>query len=143
MNTTRIESFSVSGPSVRTNNASEASGSGKLAGLWAGYYKSHPPTSETVYGVYSNYASNASGDYTVMAGTKTSDTGDSAVAVKSGTYLAFPANGQMPGAIIDAWKSVWEFFSKEQLYERAFETDFEQYTGPTSAAIYIGVRPRS
>lgn len=142
MNTTRIESFTVIGPNVRTNNTSEASGSGKLACLWAGYYKSRPPTLETVYGVYSDYASNASGDYTVTAGARTNATGDATVTVKSGTYLVFPANGQMPGAIIDAWKSVWEFFSKDQPYERAFETDFEQYTGPTSAAIYIGVKPR-
>jgi len=49
----------------------------------------------------------------------------------------------MPGAIIDAWKSVWEFFSRNQPYERAFETDFEQYSGPTSAAIYIGVKASS
>ena len=143
MDTTRIESFTVSGPSVRTNNALEASGSGKLAGLWAGYYESHAPSSETVYGVYSNYASNASGDYTVTAGTKTSATGDSAATVKCGAYLAFQANGKMPGAIIDAWKAVWEFFSKDQPYERAFETDFEQYNGPASATIYIGVKTSS
>ena len=143
MKTVRIESFTVSGPSVRTNNALEASGSGKLAGLWSGYYKSHPPSSETVYGVYSDYESNASGEYTVTAGTRTSSTGDSVVAVKPGTYLEFPAEGQMPGAIIDAWKSVWEFFSKNQSYERAFETDFEKYNGQTSAAIYIGVKASS
>ncbi len=143
MKTITIESFTVSGPSVHTTNALEASGSGKLAGLWARYYGSHPPTSETIYGVYSDYQSDASGEYTVTAGTRTGSTGDSAVTVKPGTYLEFPANGQMPGAIIDAWKSVWEFFSKNQPYERAFETDFEQYNGPTSAAIYIGVKAGS
>lgn len=143
MKTVSIESFTVSGPSVRTNNALEASGAGKLAGFWARYYESRPPSSETVYGVYSDYESNASGDYTVTAGTRTSFMGDSVVAVKPGTYLEFPAEGQMPNAVIDAWKSVWEFFSKNQSHERAFETDFEQYNGPTSAAIYIGVKASS
>lgn len=140
MKPVRIELFTVRGPSVRTNNASEASGSGKLAGLWAHYYESHPPSSETVYGVYSDYESNASGEYTVTAGTRTSSAGDFVVTVKPGTYLEFQANGKMPGAIMDAWKSVWEFFSKNQPYERAFETDFEQYNGPASATIYIGVK---
>ncbi len=135
-----IESFTVSGSSVRTTNALEASGSGELAGLWARYYESHPPSSETIYGVYSDYQSNASGEYTVTAGTRTGSTGSSVVTVESGTYLVFPANGQMPGAIIDAWKSVWEFFSENQPYERTFRTDFEQYNGPASAAIYIGVK---
>lgn len=124
METVRIESFSVSGQSVRTNNALESSGSGKLAGLWASYYELHPPSSETVYGVYSDYQSNTSGEYTVTAGTRTSSTADPIVTVKPGMYLEFPASGQMPGAIIDAWKSVWEFFSKNQPYERAFDTDF-------------------
>ena len=135
-----IDSFSVSGPNVRTNNASEAGGAGKLAGLWTSYYESHPPSSERVYGVYSDYESDASGDYTVTAGTRTSSAGDAVVVVKPGSYLVFPATGQMPGAIVDAWKAVWAFFSQDQPYERAFETDFEQYDGPTSAAIYIGVR---
>lgn len=143
METVRIKPFAVSGPSVRTNNALEVSGSGKIAGLWADYYGSHPPSSETVYGVYSDYQSDASGEYTVTAGIKASATGDSIVTVKPGTYLEFPANGQMPGAIIDAWQSVWEFFSKNQSYERAFDTDFEQYNGPTSATIYIGVKASS
>lgn len=143
MKTVSIESFSVSGTSVRTNNALEASGSGKLAGLWTRYYESYPPSQETVYGVYSDYESNASGSYTVTAGTRASSMGDSVVTLKPGTYLEFPAEGQMPGAIIDAWKSVWEFFSKNQPYKRAFETDFEQYNGPTSAAIYIGVKASS
>lgn len=135
-----IDSFTVSGPSVRTTNALEASGSGKLADLWAHCRESRPPFSEMICGVYSDYQSNASGEYTVTAGTRTSSSGDSVVAVEPGTYLEFPANGQMSGAIIDACKSVWEFFSKNQSYERLFETDFEQYNSLTSVAIYIGVR---
>lgn len=140
MELVKIESFAVSGSSVRTNNAAEASGPGKLSSLWTKFYESYRPSSGTVYGVYSDYQSDASGDYTVTAGTKTTSAGASDVTVKSGDYLRFPANGEMPGAIIEAWKSVWEFFSKKQPYVRLYETDFEQYDGPTSAGIYIGVK---
>lgn len=49
----------------------------------------------------------------------------------------------MPAAIVDAWKVVWENFSTKRAYERSYATDFEEYTGATSAAIYIGIRPVS
>ena len=140
MKTTTIESFTISGPSIRTNNALESTSSGKIPALWMQFHQSHPSSTEPAYGVYSDYESDASGDFTVTAGTRTTSAGNSGVVVISGTYLEFPAEGEMPGAIIDAWKAVWEFFSKNQPYERTYETDFEQYNDPTSATIYIGVK---
>ena len=140
MGTVEIESFAVGGPCIRTNSALEASGAGKLAGLWASYYPSRPPSSEPVYGVYSDYQSNEMGEYTVTAGTTTGTTEGSVVVVTPGTYLAFRADGPMPGAIIGAWKAVWDFFSNNPPYERVFSTDFERYDGPSTATIYIGVK---
>jgi predicted transcriptional regulator YdeE len=110
MKATRIEPFAVNGPSVRTTNAREAGDSGKIPSFWARFHASRSTPAETAYGVYSAYESDASGDFTVTAGTKSMD--GSGVPVKPGTYLAFPAEGAMPAAIINAWKSVWESFSK-------------------------------
>lgn len=140
MKEVRIEQFTVNGPSVRTSNALEFSELGKIQALWARFYTSQSTPSETVYGVYSDYESDASGDFTVTAGTKAENAGGAGVSIESGTYLEFPAEGEMPGAIVDAWKAVWEHFSKDRPYERSYETDFEQYNGPTSAIICIGVK---
>lgn len=139
MQQVNIEEFTVIGPQVRTNNAQEATDSGKIGGLWAQFHASSPHLEADVYGVYSDYESDASGEFTVTAGIRTPASAKPSVHVNAGTYLVFPANGQMPAAIIDAWKTVWQHFASQPPYTRAYETDFEAYTGPTSAALYIGI----
>jgi predicted transcriptional regulator YdeE len=140
MNQTSIESFSISGLNIRTNNALEASSAGKIPALWGQFYSSQTMPVGLVYGVYSDYESDASGDFTVTAGTKCAELAKSNISIKAGTYLVFPASGPMPAAIIDAWKAVWEHFSYPQSYERSYETDFEEYSGQDSARIYIGIK---
>jgi predicted transcriptional regulator YdeE len=135
-----IEGFTVSGPSVRTSNEAERGLSGKIAGLWGQFYASRPDQSNPIYGVYSDYESDANGEFTVTAGTKVSSGSGQGISIKSGTYLAFRADGAMPAAIIGAWKAVWEHFSSNQPYVRAYETDYEEYTGLESAVIYIGIK---
>ena len=140
MNQTTIESFSISGLKIRTNNALEASSAGKIPALWGQFYSSQTMPAVLVYGVYSDYESDASGDFTVTAGTKCAELAKSDISIKAGTYLVFPASGPMPAAIIDAWKAVWEHFSHPQSYERSYETDFEEYSGQDSARICIGIK---
>ncbi|MGF1575334.1 MAG: GyrI-like domain-containing protein [Cyanophyceae cyanobacterium] len=142
MQEVKIDSFTVTGPSVRTNNALEASDSGKIPLLWAQFYASRYDASEAIYGVYSDYESDASGDFTVTAGTK-SEGSNTGLSIRPGVYLSFPAEGEMPAAIINAWKAVWDYFSEGRRQTRAYETDFEQYNGPTSAVIYIGIKSSS
>lgn len=143
MNQTTIESFSISGLNIRTNNALETSSAGKIPALWGQFYSSQTMPAGPVYGVYSGYESDASGDFTVTAGTKSAELAKSDISIKAGTYLVFPANGPMPAAIIDAWKAVWEHFSHKHSYERSYETDFEEYNGQNSAMIYIGIKATS
>ena len=140
MNQTTIESFSISGLNIRTNNALEASSAGKIPALWGQFYSSQTMPAVLVYGVYSDYESDASGEFTVTAGTKCAELAKSDISIKPGSYLVFPASGPMPAAIIDAWKAVWEHFSHPQSYERSYETDFEEYSGQDSARIFIGIK---
>jgi predicted transcriptional regulator YdeE len=137
------EEFRVKGPSVRTTNKAEMSSAGKISGLWGQFYASNTDQDASIYGVYSDYESDANGEFTVTAGIKVINEVDESILIKSGIYLVFPANGPMPAAIIDAWKTVWEHFSNTQSYVRAYETDFEEYRGPESAAIYIGIKLNS
>jgi predicted transcriptional regulator YdeE len=154
MKTVEIPAFVVSGPSTRTNNALEASGAGRIGQLWQDYAATacSAVAGAQVYGVYSDYDSDASGDYRLTVGCR--HDGDSAkaqaaadgVAVQAGSYLAFSAQGEMPGAVVQAWQTIWAHFAPEQAatlpYVRAYETDFEHYDAPHSAVIYIGIAPR-
>lgn len=143
MKEVRIERFFVAGPSVRTNNGLESGASGKIPGLWEQFHAAHPKPESSTFGVYSGYDSDAFGDFDVTAGTKTDTPSRPGIAIDPGLYLAFRADGAMPAAIINAWKSVWEYFSTEHAHERSYATDFEEYSGPMSATIYIGIKPNS
>lgn len=140
MNKVRIQAFHVRGSSIRTNNAMETTASGKIPGLWAQLHAEHPDPAGPLYGIYSDYESDASGEYMVTAGMETRVDTDATITIRAGTYLVFPATGTMPDAIIDAWKSVWAHFSEPHAYVRAYETDFEKYGDPGPTAIYIGIR---
>jgi predicted transcriptional regulator YdeE len=118
----------------------ESTPAGKIPALWGWFYTKQAKPYEHVYGVYSDYESDASGEFTATVGAKDEDLSKTNITIKSGTYLVFPANGSMPDAIIDAWKVVWEHFSHTQSYERSYETDFEEYNGQNSAMIYIGIK---
>jgi predicted transcriptional regulator YdeE len=142
MQKANILQFSVRGASVRTSNKAEMGSAGKIPSLWGQFYASHVNQTTPIYGVYSDYESDANGEFTVTAGTKAINAQEESVCIKSGTYLVFPANGVIPAAIIDAWKAVWKHFSNTQPYVRAYETDFEEYSGPESAAIYIGIKEK-
>lgn len=121
-----------------------------------------------VVAVYYDYESDASGQYSLLIGypvhgestlpdidigthavisvsdLETDDfpmQGESAiVSVVSdpGDYLVFEARGEMPEALIECWRSVWDYFktSKEM---RTFETDFE-FHRPEGVEVYVGVR---
>ena len=148
-----IPAFVVCGASVRTNNALEASGQGRIGQLWQDYAASTAASVATAegaqaYGVYSQYDSDASGDYRLTVGSRKNKDSANAdgVAVAAGRYLAFPAQGEMPGAVLQAWQRIWAHFAPEQAhtlpYVRAYKTDFEHYDAPHSAVVYIGIAPR-
>jgi predicted transcriptional regulator YdeE len=144
-----VEPFTVTGLSVRTVNRDEADPSlAKLPELWGKFYGQHVPdkipnrrASSLVYGVYSDYESDASGPYTVTAGVQVSvpPPDYNSVAVRGGLYLVFESQGAMPQAVIDGWSAVWRHFGQPQKYRRLFATDYEEYRGPDRVAIFISV----
>lgn len=54
--------------------------------------------------------------------------------VPSGAYAVVQANGEMPNAIVQTWQEVWRSGLR-----RAYTGDFEVYTSPSSAAIYVAL----
>jgi len=136
----QIDGFTVTGLMVRTKNSDEFNPeTAKLSKLWQQFFTSNPPTNTTIYGVYSDYESDASGSYKVTVGPLESAK-SKAVKVNSGKYLVFQGKGAMPQTVIETWKQVWDYFSEENSSQRCYLTDFEEYKNGDEVAIYIGVK---
>jgi predicted transcriptional regulator YdeE len=135
----------VHGLSVRTTNADEADPArAKIPALWERFYQEgHSAAVEgPVYGVYTEYASDASGPYTLVVG------GGSdprlapglplvQVQIPAGRYLAFTSKGDAPAAVVAGWQGVWEYFARAHAPRRAYTTDFEVYDPSTLYEVRI------
>ncbi|MFJ2478653.1 GyrI-like domain-containing protein [Pseudomonas sp. NPDC087598] len=146
----QIESFTVSGVQVRTTNAAEHKpDTAKIGPMWGDFFSKGlaeempgKQTGSPVYGVYSAYQSDASGEFDVTAGVAVNKLAENfkSIVIEAGDYLVFEAQGPMPEAVISTWGKVWSFFEANPQIQRRFATDFEAYTGPEAVSIYIGVR---
>ena len=145
---TQVKSFCVNGMKTRTKNMDECNPqTAKIPTLWQLYTAELPKLisdkiNPTLYGVYSDYASDANDYYTLTVGittkTKPVPLMDS-VTICAGDYLIFTHQGEMPQAVIQLWQSIWSYFSEQPDYLRAYKTDFEVYRGADEVDIYIGV----
>ena len=145
----QVDKKSISGISVRTKNADEMQPqTSKIGGLWHQFYQEIAPTLQeraTILGVYYNYASDASGEYSVMAGSdQVADSRNNFlenVAIQPGKYLVFKETGEMPQVVISTWSKIWDYFSADTAdYQRAYTTDFELYKSQNEIEIYIAVK---
>lgn len=139
----QVESFTVTGFSVRTQNSDEFNEqTAKLPSLWQQFYTSDLATNANIFEVYSNYDSDANGPYTVTVGIQSdhAQTQLSAVTIQAGNYLVFQGTGPMPATVVETWKRVWAFFEENTEHQRNFISDFESYNGPDQVAIYIGLK---
>ncbi|MBU1566044.1 MAG: GyrI-like domain-containing protein [Proteobacteria bacterium] len=146
MEQVKRESFKVTGISVRTTNSHEMnSQTGKIARLWRDFTDIHSKAGQQpalVYGVYSGYASNQHGEFDVTAAVvgDFSHVNRRELKIPAGNFLRFAKNGPCPETVIALWQEVWKFFEEKGAPERAYLVDFEEYTGPESVAIFIGIK---
>ncbi len=137
----------ITGLKIRTKNSDEMNPDvAKIGLLWQSFFLDIVPTlKETnvpTYGVYTNYESDAMGEFDVLVGVENLPISDelSSVTLKEGKYLCFESKGEMPQAVIETWGEIWNYFSDENCKEkRAYGTDFELYLSESEAEIYIGV----
>ncbi|KTD65070.1 GyrI-like domain-containing protein [Legionella shakespearei] len=139
-----IDGLTVAGFSVRTMNKDEFKPeTAKLPELWGRFASSGLMKGQTaVYGVYSDYESDASGFYTVTAGIPLSSSLDGeyeTVSILPGHYLVFSDKGPMPQTVVQIWERVWNYFTENKGYKRNFFSDFELYTSEEDVAVYIGI----
>ena len=139
----------IHGLSARTDNATEMDqNKGKIPALWQAFdntvlvdYKN----GERVYGVYSNYESDHTGKFTVLAGfdgvTFPSTANLESQTIHQGNYLVFSHQGEMPQIAIDAWTEVWHYFSQANIkHQRLYSTDFEFYPNGNQIEVHIAVK---
>lgn len=139
------DAFAVAGLTIRTSNSAESNPqTAQIGALWGRFFaenvmqqtanRSADPRN---FGVYSGYESDASGAFDVTAGVAVSE--GEVVRVAAGDYLVFKAEGIVPMSVVGAWQRVWAYFEAHPEIKRRYQTDFEAYSSPTEAAVYIGV----
>lgn len=149
MTLAQVDEKTIIGISVRTKNSDEMQPqTAKIGNLWQRFYQEVAPTLQegaTVFGVYANYESDASGEFSVLAGSDKVDASKintlDHVAIQAGKYLVFKETGELPQVVINTWSKIWDYFSADSAdYQRAYTTDFELYKNQNEIEIYIAVK---
>ena len=149
---TLTDPIAVIGIQIRTNNASDLSGQGQIGALWGRMFAENLPasipnrTSESIFAVYSNYASDENGDYDYLLGCPVTTienvpAGMTYAAIPTGDYAVFTTEiGPVKEVMQAAWKHIWAA-ATDLGRKRAFLTDYEVYdhraTDPANAQVEI------
>ena len=155
INEVKLNPLKVAGMSVRTKNADESDpAKSKIMPLYKRFFDENIETQipdkideDYFMGVYTDYESDQNGEYTLLISKEVSsfenipDKFQTKEIVES-KYLKFTNEGEMPGVVIETWKYIWDYFSKNDNYERAYTTDFEKYnkTVHNKVEIFISIK---
>ncbi|SCK59193.1 Predicted transcriptional regulator YdeE, contains AraC-type DNA-binding domain [Variovorax sp. HW608] len=142
----RLEAFRVAGLTARTTNRDESdSRAARIGTLWDRFFDErvyektpHRVDDMRLFGVYSDYETDAHGAFDITTGVAVAD-GPASVRIEGGNYLVFSARGEMPRMVIDLWDTIWAYFEAHPEIRRCYRSDFEAYSGPNEVAIHIGV----
>jgi predicted transcriptional regulator YdeE len=156
---TRHDAFTVAGIEVRTTNAKEATGDGVIGKQWQKFFqegilqKIPNKMDGNIYAVYSDYASDRNGEYSLTIGARVPDgsTAPAGLAIKTvpaGNYAVVTSErGPVAKVGVAAWQRVWEMEDKHTLGgARAYKSDFELYderaADPQNSQvdIYLGLK---
>lgn len=147
MKVTKIKKLMISGLSVITNNKLEfESENGKIPQLWDDYIEKNAygstfnkANSKYMYGVYSDYTSDVTGDYKVTVGVEVTKP-KNAIIIEDERYLVFSKKGELPDVVVETWVEIWEYFENNSEYERKYSIDFEKYIKEDEIEIYISIK---
>ncbi|MFA9240351.1 MAG: GyrI-like domain-containing protein [Candidatus Paceibacteria bacterium] len=147
MKVTRVKKLMIAGLSTVTNNELEMSEeNGKIALLWEEYFAKDiykktfdKANSDFMYGVYSDYESDASGNYKVTVGVEVTKP-KNAIVIEDKKYLVFKKQGELPMVVVELWEEIWDYFEKNSEYARAFEVDFEKYAKEDEIEIFVSIK---
>ena len=149
------ERATIAGIATRTENRLEMDPkTARIGPLWERFFEegiggtlSGASIQEGIVAVYTEFESDADGPYSLVIGAivaRSHDVPDSirTVDVPAGTYLRFLAAGEMPAALMDAWRGIWEYF-KSSSHRRSYLSDVETHrtlpNGDVVVEIDIGI----
>lgn len=155
-----LSPFEVVGIAASTNNAKEAGPDAIIGKMWHRFRsedlfdKIPGRVDPSIYAVYTDYASDANGQYTIILGAKVKPVPNPAIpngmvvkTVPAGRYAVFTSErGPVAKVAVATWKQVWAYFASPQNGQRAYQADFEVYderaSDPNHAQvdIYVGVK---
>lgn len=151
------DGFIVVGLTVRTTNDKEAGGQGLIPQLWEsamdGDKLSQIPNqvSDSLVVVYSDYASDSTGEYNYTLGVRVSSAdkvpdGFVVRKIQAGKYAVIQSESGPPQEVIPAlWQKINQMTPQQLGGTRAYQTDFETYPditdwGNIQMTAHIGVK---
>jgi len=151
------DGFTVVGLTVRTNNAAEKGGQGKIPDLWQGAINSGQlqqipnQAGDGFVVVYSDYASDNTGDYNYTLGVRVSSAdkvpaGFVVRKIQAGRYAVIQSETGPPQEVIPAlWQHINAMTPQQLGGARAYQTDFETYPnitdwGSVQVTAHIGLK---
>ncbi|MBL7768245.1 MAG: effector binding domain-containing protein [Flavipsychrobacter sp.] len=152
MSQVNLSSMKIIGITVRTSNASGASGT-DIPALWNRFMaeemllKIPNRINDTIYCVYTDYESDHTKPYTTLLGCQVTELdvipeGMTGIEIPMGTYEQITVSGNLlEGIVYNAWVDIWQ-----RPLDRTYTADFEVYDGKAadmSAAevnIFVGIR---
>nr|WP_154324541.1 GyrI-like domain-containing protein [Pantoea sp. 201603H] len=143
--------LSLVGVSTRTNNTNEIDvTTAKILPLWRHFYQDIYPeqlSGDVVYGVYSNYESDASGEFDVTVAVKAQEdenvqTGSmfDKIELAPGRYMVFSGQTGAGNPVFHLWQQVWQHFEQTGCpHQRCWITDYEIYYRDGKIELLIGI----
>ncbi|MDX8046237.1 effector binding domain-containing protein [Gracilibacillus sp. S3-1-1] len=125
----RIDLFT----SIRTNNFNDEQMMEKIQDMWKQASTHFEGKKEIVYGVYYDYESDFTGDYSLGVGIENEE--GSVVISNPTNYQIFKVDTSDDG-IIKTWQKIWELEKSSEL-ERSYTIDYEKYLPNGDVEIHI------
>ncbi len=151
------KAFEVIGIEARTNNGKESAEGGMIPQMWQRFYmegtidRIPEKIDGGIVAVYTDYESDANGDYTYILGAKvkpgaTPLAGMISKQIPGGKFEEFTSEqGALPLVVPKVWRHIYEYFTAQGAPARAYKADYELYDAAldpnnASAKVYVGVK---
>ncbi len=144
----QLDEKTIEGISIRTTNAKEMNPDTSTISALCQQFDEKVTVDYAkgfrVYNLYYNYESDASGEFSVLAGTdqisQPQIDGLETVIIPKGKYILFEAKGSVPRVVIETWTKIWDYFEDNNEFERSYTVDFEFYKSQNEIEVYIAVK---
>ncbi|MBC1388332.1 AraC family transcriptional regulator [Listeria innocua] len=119
----------ITGKQIRASNSDFS----PIAELWGEVMVEKP--AGDIFAVYSNYASDFTGEYDLLVGTCDWDE-EKTTEIEAGEYLVFTVDNTSHKGVAEVWHEIW---ARDSELQRTYKTDFEWYHTNGKIEVYISI----